>query len=75
MTIKKLGINPEKGETPQIAIPAKCWFGAKLETPDSFTLAGCTVAPGFDFQDFELAERNKLLKEFPGQEEIILKLT
>ncbi len=75
LTIKKLGNNPEKGEFLQVVIPAKCWFGAKLETPDSFTLTGCTVAPGFDFEDFELAKREALLKEFPDQKEIILELT
>ncbi len=42
---------------------------------DSFTLAGCTVAPGFDFHDFEMAKRETLLKTFPAHRDIIEKLT
>jgi uncharacterized protein len=75
LTQKKLGSNPEKGESLQVVIPANCWFGAKVNTPDNFTLSGCTVAPGFDFQDFELAKRSELLKEFPEEKGIILTLT
>lgn len=41
----------------------------------SFSLVGCTVAPGFEFQDFELASRSKLIAEYPDAEGIIEKLT
>jgi predicted cupin superfamily sugar epimerase len=71
----KLGANPELGESLQVVIPANHWFGAKLTTPNTYTLAGCTVAPGFDFMDFEMAERQNLLKEFPTHSRIITALT
>ena len=70
-----LGPDPENGESLQVAIPANHWFGAATASNATYTLAGCTVAPGFDFQDFEMAERGKLLSVFPKYEEIILKLT
>jgi predicted cupin superfamily sugar epimerase len=75
LIVHKLGPDPEKGESLQIIIPANCWFGARVEQPDSYTLSGCTVAPGFDFRDFELAERNALLHQFPAHEYIIRQLT
>ncbi|MGV0912721.1 cupin domain-containing protein [Martelella sp. FOR1707] len=51
---KMLGPDIAKGERPQGVIPAGCWQAA--ETTGDFTLVGCTVAPGFTFEDFELAE-------------------
>ncbi|NOT75553.1 MAG: cupin domain-containing protein [Cyclobacteriaceae bacterium] len=72
---QKLGPEPENGDSLQVVIPAGSWFGAIVNKPDSFTLAGCTVAPGFDFDDFELANSEKLLKEFPDHSQIIKKLT
>ena len=73
--IHVLGDNPAKGESLQVVIPANTWFGAQVNEPGSYTLAGCTVAPGFDFNDFELARRNDLLHEFPACKEIIIQLT
>lgn len=49
-----LGKNPDRGETPQLVVPRGLWFEARVAAPDSFVLVGCTVAPGFDFADFEL---------------------
>ncbi|AQZ51556.1 cupin domain-containing protein [Martelella mediterranea] len=49
-----LGPDIANGERPQGVIPAGCWQAA--ETTGDFTLVGCTVAPGFTFEDFELAE-------------------
>jgi predicted cupin superfamily sugar epimerase len=71
----KLGPDVDKGDTLQIVIPAGCWFGAKAEQPETYTLSGCTVAPGFDFQDFELADRKKLMNEFPAYSKVIEMLT
>ncbi|HEY8936822.1 MAG TPA: cupin domain-containing protein [Cyclobacteriaceae bacterium] len=73
--IHVLGDNPVKGESLQVVIPANTWFGAKVNESDSYTLAGCTVAPGFDFNDFELASRDELLNEFPALKEVIIQLT
>ena len=70
-----LGSNPENGESLQVIVPANCWFGAKVEQPESYTLSGCTVAPGFDFRDFEFAKRESLFVQFPDQKNIIEMLT
>lgn len=74
-TVTYLGGRPDAGERLQIVVPAGTWFGAKVVEPDSYCLCGCTVAPGFDFTDFELAERRRLLEEFPSQAEVIEMLT
>lgn len=71
----KLGLNVNEGEMPQVLIPAGYWFGAKVNSPDSYCLAGCTVSPGFHFEDFELGERNRLIELFPRHEKIIIDLT
>ena len=48
-----LGIELGKGERPQAVVPADAWQAA--EPLGSFTLVGCTVAPGFEFSSFEMA--------------------
>ena len=70
-----LGLNLSEGETPQIIIPANNWFAANVIEGNSYSLVGCTVSPGFDFNDFELADRKKLISQFPRHEEIINKFT
>ncbi|MBN1408110.1 MAG: cupin domain-containing protein [Calditrichaceae bacterium] len=71
----KIGDNLENGELFQTYIKAGHWFGAKINDPNSFSLAGCTVAPGFDFSDFELGSRKDLIKAYPRHREIIEQLT
>lgn len=65
----------QEGQKPQKIVPANCWFGVMVDEPDSYTLCGCTVSPGFDFDDFEMADRSSLLKKYPGHEAIIKQLT
>lgn len=72
LRIHKLGLNIENGELPQIIIPGGEYFAAVPST--DFTLVGCTVAPGFDFEDFEMPSKHELIEQFPGQTEIIEKL-
>lgn len=57
----------------QAVVPARCWFGA--EVGQGYALVSCTVAPGFDFADFELADRVALVKEFPQHSDLIMRLT
>ncbi|GAB4037745.1 cupin domain-containing protein [Spirosoma gilvum] len=71
----RLGNNPERGEVFQDVVPAGCWFGSKPAEGTEFSLVGCTVAPGFDFADFEMANRNQLLQEFPQHSDVIERLT
>ena len=73
--IHKLGRNPEAGETFQCVIPAGSWFGSRVAANGEYALVGCTVAPGFDFADFELAKRDYLLREFPQHQQLIKELT
>ena len=71
----KLGNNLEDGETLQVVINKNSWFGAEVVDKSSFCLIGCTVSPGFDFEDFELGNRDSLIKQFPEYSEVIKKLT
>ncbi len=52
-SVKKLGADFEKGEAPQIIVPPNCWLAA--QSLGDWTLVGCTVSPGFEFEKFELA--------------------
>ena len=70
-----LGLDLARGERPQIVIPAGTWFAAELRTGASHCLCGCTVAPGFDFADFELAEGPELAARWPAAAERIRRLT
>ncbi len=60
---------------PQQMVPAGVIFGSTVDAADSYALVSCVVAPGFDFQDFKLFEREELLKKFPEHAEIIEQLT
>lgn len=58
----------------QAVVLAGCWFAAELDTPDSFALVGCTVAPGFEFSEFDLADGAQLLADYPQHAEVIHRL-
>jgi uncharacterized protein len=74
-SVVKLGQNPEAGEQFQWVVPAGHWFGCSVEQPDRYALVGCTVAPGFDFADFEMAERVALTARYPQHRALIDKFT
>ncbi len=74
-SVTKLGQNPEAGEQFQYVVPAGHWFGSCLEQRDQYALLGCTVAPGFDFADFEMAERAALIGQYPRHRELIERFT
>lgn len=63
------------GQRVQFAVPAGFWFGATPAPGAAYSLVGCTVAPGFDFADFELAERAALQNQFPRLEQLIAEFT
>lgn len=75
LTTIALGPEAQAGEQFQAVVPAGCWFGSRLVQPDTFALAGCTVAPGFDFADFEIADRDALVEQYPQHRAIIEALT
>ena len=70
-----MGPDVAAGQKLQHAVLAGCWFGAYPEKGGAFSFVGCTVAPGFDFADFELAKRSELLKRFPQARQAIELLT
>jgi uncharacterized protein len=71
----RLGDNPSRGTSLQAVVAAGCWFAAELEARRGFALVGCTVAPGFDFADFELAGREALAGLYPQHRALIARLT
>jgi predicted cupin superfamily sugar epimerase len=71
---RKLGRELEKGEELQVVICAGWLFAAETEI-DSYSLIGCTVAPGFEFEDFQLPTREELLSNFPEHTNVIHRFT
>lgn len=74
-TAHQVGFNLEQNLSPQLVVPAGCWFASSVDATESYAFVGCTVAPGFDFEDFELADRESLIKEYPKHTDIIRALT
>ena len=70
----ELGSDIANGESFQAYVPATCWFASEPAPGTGFALVGCTVAPGFDFNDFELAEAAVLSREFPQHSSLIGRL-
>jgi uncharacterized protein len=70
-----LGDNTESGQNFQAVVRAGSWFASHVADWKSWALVGCTVAPGFDFADFEMARRDGLVKKYPQHLEIIKRLT
>ena len=64
-----------QNQTPQLVVPGNHWFAAKVIDPNSYALVGCTVSPGFDFQDFTLAKRSDLIDKFPAHSQLIATFT
>lgn len=55
-------------------VPAGLWFASELPGKSGFALVSCAVAPGFEFSEFEMADREGLLKAYPGHDELFGKL-
>jgi predicted cupin superfamily sugar epimerase len=74
-TAVTVGRNLEAGEVPQAVVKAGCFFGATVSSGRSYSLVGCTVAPGFDFADFEMPAREELCRLYPQHRQVIERLT
>ena len=70
-----LGNEIEKGQSFFCVIEAGNWFASKVMDGGEYGLVGCTVSPGFDFNDFELAEKRQLIANYPRYSELIDQLT
>lgn len=70
-TIKETLLNKTN---PQYVVKANVWFGAYLPEGSDYAFTGCTVAPAFEFKNFEMGNKEKMLKEFPNAKAMIEKL-
>jgi predicted cupin superfamily sugar epimerase len=70
----KLGSDISYAQTFQHVVPSGCWFASEPASNSTFSFVGCTVAPGFDFDDFELAKAADLIKVYPQHKELINRL-
>jgi predicted cupin superfamily sugar epimerase len=70
----RLGRKIHKGEVFQFVVPAGSWFASEAAPDSEFTLVGCTVSPGFDFADFEMANVEALSKDYPQYDSLIERL-
>jgi len=70
-----LGLDLENAMYPVVVISSDTWFAAEVIDKNSFTLIGCTVSPGFEFDDFQLGKRSKLTNTFPEYTEVIKRFT
>lgn len=68
-------MNIAQDEYPQLLVPAGCWFASSVKNENEYSLVGCTVSPGFDFNDFELANRAQLSAEYPQHKAVITAYT
>jgi predicted cupin superfamily sugar epimerase len=70
-----LGKNLEAGMNIQAIVSRGTWQGAQLVRGGQYALLGTTVAPGFEFEDFEMGRRSALLRSFPAFRDLIIALT
>lgn len=77
LQLLRLGKALTQGERPQAVVPGGVWQAAQpvLSVGAEPVLCGCTVAPGFEFADFELAERTSLIERYPEHRALIERLT
>jgi uncharacterized protein len=73
--IAHIGPDLERGHTLQLVVPKNVWQGAHLAPGGNFALLGCTVAPGFEFDDYESGGRESLTRQYPSRREMISALT
>jgi uncharacterized protein len=74
LTEHQLGKDPSNAVLPFCMIRKGSWFGSRVATGGKYALVGCTVAPGFDFADFELAGAGALSQQFPMHKDLIASL-
>lgn len=70
-----LGNRIDQGEIPQIVVKRGVWQALRLKDGGKWALTGTTVAPGFEFEDFEMGAREELLKQFPQHRTDIIRFS
>jgi len=71
----KIGPNYQNGEQFQALVPKGTIFASTVDIPNGFSMVGCAVAPGFNFEDFKLYSESELMAIFPQHQNIIKRLT
>ena len=74
LDIITLGNDMEKGQLFQYVVPANCWFASRPAPGSEYCFVGCTVSPGFEFDDLELANANELTALYPLHKDVISEL-
>ena len=69
-----IGNNFKENEVPQFIVPAQYYFAAEVVKKNSYSFVGCTVAPGFDFRDFDMPKSSNLIEKYPDHKSIIERL-
>ena len=75
LTEHLLGLEIEKAQSPFCVVKGGNWFAAELITDSNYALVGCTVSPGFDFAEFKIGEKEKLISQYPQHKELIERFT
>jgi uncharacterized protein len=70
-----LGADIFSGQVPQVLVPRGVWQALRLKTAGKWALMGTTVAPGFEFEDFEVGNREAMTKQFPQHQSDIIRFT
>ncbi len=70
-----IGPDVVAGQHPQLVVPAGVWQGSRLEPGVEFALLGATMAPGFDYADYDQGHRNALVEQYPDHASLIKELT
>lgn len=73
--IVRIGSDLAAGDVPQVVVPAGVWQGARLAAGGRWALLGTTVAPGFEFADYQHADRTDFVGRYPEFTELITALT
>jgi len=74
LKVISLGSDHESGQSFQYVVPANCWFASRPAPESEYCFVGCTVSPGFEFDDFELADASELSTIYPQHKPIIIEL-
>jgi predicted cupin superfamily sugar epimerase len=70
-----IGSDLAAGHTPQHVVPRRVWQGSRMLRPGEWALLGCTVSPGFEFEDYTDAGAQQLIAQWPGEAQRIRALT
>jgi predicted cupin superfamily sugar epimerase len=73
--IVQLGPDLAAGQMPQVVVPKGVWQGSRLVDGGRYALLGCTVAPGFEFADYDSGDRETLIGGYPEHRNLITALT